>query len=127
MPTKGKTFDDGIFYSYKAMKGLILLVLLGLVLALYVDGRAVEFDIAHHQADTSNYDNCMLRCEELYQDCTEKLSKRDDDESFLLRRECRYDREECETGESARDENIPHYKRIAKPNCQDYTHQRHGL
>ena len=106
------------------MKGLILL--LGLVV-LYVDGRAVEFDIAHHQADTSNYDNCMVRCEEVFEDCLEKLNKRDDEEAFFMRRDCRYDRDECETGESARDENLPEYKRIGKPNCADYVHQRHGL
>lgn len=106
------------------MKDVTILIVLFLV-AVYVNGRAVIHDEAHFKADTSNYANCMLKCEEDYEDCMEKFNKRDDADAQESRNECKYDKDECETGVSIRDENVPQYRRTDRPSCLDYTHERH--
>lgn len=75
------------------MKDMLMLVCLAVLLTSYVSGRSLK---EKDEDPVTDYDNCMMKCEELFNACKAKYEEGDNGEAMD---DCKVDRTHCESGQ----------------------------
>lgn len=103
------------------MKSLVILALVGLLVS-YVCGRAIIVqddgmlnDDNHGCDEKESYESCAMCCEDVKLQCLDKAG-----DDMNARQNCLNEENECKTGESSNDEDLPAYKRVVKRSCQAF-------
>jgi hypothetical protein len=103
------------------MRAFTVLALLGLIVC-YANGRAIvlEDDNSSNSNDNGQYITCVQGCQDTRETCDADCGNEGDAKAAECGIQCTADYDECMTGKSSRDENIPYYKRQVKRNCSQH-------